>query len=217
MKIENVKSFVHYGVNLQQTKEQIIFGGFGIVAMAMLIGIFGFGYPQTLWTSVAAYLLSLLYLVLLSIFSKKLDLKKRIQCSALTSIFAVVLFTLSAAILLLVKSVPYVVLICFIPGLLAILSFLISYIRLKKNKYVNKRNNPKYNKMLSYAAIGSTIGALIFKTFLKRISFEIISAEVLVAILLEGVACLFAFMGAPVILKWYYIWKFSKQGVDLGY
>ena len=216
MDINNLKSFIKYGTDEQQSSEKFILGALGIVALSLLGGIFGFGYPQTLWMSIVIYVLSIIFLTLLFILSKNLNLTKRIKCSAIITIFTTTLFTFLSAIFLAIKNVPFVALICCIPMFLAILSASVCYIRLKMKKYLNKKNNQKYNNIIGYAAIGSALGLFLFRNYLTQTPIATVPPEIIVAILLELVACLFAIMGAPTFLKLYYVKKLNSEEINLN-
>lgn len=215
MEFDDIKAFIRYGVDDQQTKDKMLLGALGVVIMAMLCSTFGLFSLRTMWMSVAIYLLSPAFIITLSISSKKLDLKKRIQCSAIIVAFSIMLFTLSSAIFLVIASMPYVFFICLVPIFAACISFLICYIRLKRCRYARKKNSRKYNHMLVFAAVGCAIGYFAIRQMSAWLNSLSVPTEIVIAFILDIVACLFAIMGAPLVLKIYYISKLNSQGLSL--
>lgn len=215
METENIKAFIKYGVDEKQTQPKIIFGCWGVATMAMTASIIGFFHRQTIWMAIVVYLFSIAFFILSCVMSQKLTLKKRVQCSAIITVFTAFLFSMSGAIYFNIVNVWWGILVCCLPVLLAIISVLVCIIRLRKSQYSKKKNDPKYNNMLAFAAIGSVIGYLGFKKLSDYMASIVIPAEIVVALLLCLVACLFTIMGAPTILKLYYISKLTSQGIDL--
>ena len=69
--------------------------------------------------------------------------------------------------------------------------------------------------MSAFAAIGCAIAGIVsFDNLSKSVSSESIAPEMIVAIMLLILSCLFAIMGAPLVLKIYYIHKLNLQGIS---
>jgi hypothetical protein len=77
METKDIISFIKYGVDKQQTQVQQIFGCWGIIAMALLSGIFGFSYSK-IWISSITYFLSLVFFIVTLRLSKRTTLKDRV-------------------------------------------------------------------------------------------------------------------------------------------
>ena len=211
MKPENLRSFIVYGVDEEMPQGKIIVGGLSICALPCIIAIAGIERTNTIWMSVLIYLLSLSFLVTLFKASQNLDLKKRIFCSMVISIATTVLFSLSAAIILVKEGIPYGGLVCLIPTVLGIISFLVVYGRLRLNGYLNKKNNPKYKNLTVAALIGTGLSMWGFGDKLFARVEAMLPEGAYGSILALIIASVFAIMGAPTILKLYYLHKLESS------
>ena len=210
MKIENVKSFIRYGVNEQYNRDKTILGGLGISALAFLAGTCGFGQTNTIWLAIVIYVLSIVHMLLLFKVSKNINSKKYLLCSTIFCTFSTTVFSLSSAIFLIRAENPYVVLICLIPGGAALISFLFVFIQLNRNKYLNKKNNPKYKNIGAFVMIGMGCTYFARDYLFDWTSYMSLSEDTYSAILQILLASVFALMATPTALKFYYACKLDS-------
>ena len=215
MNVENLIAFIWHGINIQRTRGKMLLGSMGICAFATFACMDGFVYDMnTLIYTITVFLLSIAFIIVLSLFSRVLNIKTRIICDLIITSFTIIISSLSGKIYLYMNGVSHSTLISLVPLIFALISLLTSFIAIKKNKYIKKNNNPNLFKLVVMTTVGVVACDVIMKVYADTIS-EFISADIFIGALFLLIASAFAFTGAPSFLKIYYINILNQMGIDL--
>lgn len=213
--IENLISFIRYGIDNEKTRAKMLLGSIGISAFAMFACMDGFVYDMfTLVCTVVVFLLSISFIIVLSVISRVLNIKTRVICDFIITAFTIAIFSLSGKIYLYMNKISYSSLVSFVPLIFALTSFLFCYIKVKKNRYIKKNNNPNYLNLAAFAAVGVVIGTAIMRMYVDKIS-QPISPDTLIGVLFLLIASAFAIIGTPSFLKLYYLKILDRMGVSI--
>ena len=204
MEIKNVKAFVRYGVDEKMTQSKVMSGS---VIISLIAAVMGFiGICRQIWVSpIIIFMGGITYVIWASGLSKNLTPNKRVKCTALNTVAAALLFSLCCQVFVEMCSIQYGFLLTLSPLVLGAVSFLISFIKCQMNLYIDKKNNPKYMNLASFAALGVAASGLLLEDLPM---FENLPAEITLAICFCLLANAFSMVGAPSLLKVYYIKKF---------
>ncbi len=215
MDIKNLISFIRYGVDSAKTREKMILGAVAISIFSMFACMDCFIYDTlTLVCAIIIFLLSIAFIVILSIVARVLNMQTRVKCDAIITIFTVAICSLTGTVYFYMNEIPYSFLLLTVPFIFAIISFLNSYVKVKKNKYITKTNNPNYLNLAVFTGIGAVLGYVIMQRYYDQIS-EFISMDILIGVLFLMIAIIFAVMGAPSFLKLYYLKELNATGINL--
>lgn len=213
MNLRNAVAFVKYGIDEKKSRIDFIGSSVGISFFSMILGFVGFfRTPVSFILSLLIYFISILFVIFIAIKTKFLDFEKIIACYLSSSLFAMSLFSLCCLELLYINNISLAFLISIIPLFLSFISLGISFVKFKKNKYINKKNNLKYKNLSRYVLIGILFGIPFLK--IGTFNFEV-NKEVLAAAALLLLSSIFAILGAPLVLKLYYAKELKKRKIKL--
>lgn len=215
MDIKNLIAFINYGIDSNKTREKMILGAIAISIFSVFACLDCFIYNTlTLVCVIMIFLLSITFIIVLSVISRLLNIQTRIKCDAIITIFTVAICSLTGTVYFYMNEIPYSFLLLTVPFIFAIISFLNSYVKVKKNKYITKINNPNYLNLAVFTGIGVVFGYVIIERYYDQIS-KFISMDVLIGVLFFLIAIIFAVMGAPSFLKLYYLKALNSMGINL--
>ena len=217
MNIENLKAFIRYGIDETKTYEKIQLGGFGACLFAGLGCLPAVSDLKNLFSIIGAVTIALLtvpYFVFVLKIPKELTIKKRVVCDVINSLYLILTCTISGAICLSVSQVSVLMPISFVPLMLGVVSALSCWIKLKRNLYISKKNNPNLVNIAGFSAIGVFAGK-IFYNYFSSVNTNMTSDILLLSIGLIAVAAIFAIMGTPSFLKLFYLKTLKQMNINL--
>lgn len=216
MNAENLKAFIKYGVDEAKTHEKIQLGGIGVclfAAFGCLPAVFDLKNLFSMICAIVIALLTVPYFVFIVKIPKDLTIKNRVVCDAVNSLYIILTSTLGGAAWISVSQALVLLPISFAPIIAGTISALNCWIKLKRNKYISKKNDPNLVNIVVFSALGVFVGKR-FYDYYSSIDAGMTSDVLVLAIGLIAIAILFAIMGTPSFLKIHYLKVLKQRNID---
>ena len=217
MNTENLKAFIRYGVDKTKTYDKIQLGGIGACLLAGLGCLPAVSDLKNLFSAIGAAIIVLLtvpYFVFILKIPKDLTIKKRVVCDAVNSLYLILTSTISGAVWLSVSQVSILFSVSFVPIIMAFISALGCLVKVKRNHYISKKNNPDLVNLAGFAAIGVFVGKK-FYDFFSSVNANMTYDILFLAIGYIAIATIFAVMGTPSFLKMYYLKILRRMDINI--
>lgn len=218
MNTENLKAFIRYGVDETKTYDKIQLGGIGACLLAGLNCLSAFSDLQNLFSIIGSIIIALLtvpYFVFIIKIPKELTIKNRVVCDAVNSLYLTLTSSLGGAIWISVSQTSVLLSISFVPIMFALISVLGCWVKVKKNHYISKKNNPNFINIAGFSAIGVFVGKTFYDYF-SSVNTNMTSDILLLAIGLIAIATIFAILGTPSFLKIHYFKTLKQMNINLN-
>lgn len=217
MNTENLKAFIRYGIDETKTCDKIQLGGIGaclLTGMGCLPAVSDLQNPFSIIGALILALLTIPYLVFILKIPKNLTIKNRVICDAVNSLYLILTSTIGGAVWLSVSKASTLFPISFVPIIIALITSLGCWVKVKRNCYISKKNEPNFVNIAGFSAIGVFVGKK-FYDFFSSVHTNMTSYILLLAIGLIAIATLFAIMGTPSFLKIHYLKTLKRMNIVL--
>lgn len=217
MNTENLKAFIRYGVDETKTYDKIQLGGIGACLLAGLGCLPAVSDLKNLFSIIGAVIIALLtvpYFVFIVKIPKDLTMKKRVVCDAVNSLYLILISTIGGAVWFSVSQVLILLSISFVPMMVVLICALGCWVKVKRNLYISKRNDPNLVNIAGFSAIGVFVGKKFYDYF-SSVNTNMTSDILLLAIGLIAIASIFAILGTPSFLKIHYLKILNRMNINI--
>ncbi|MBR2907264.1 MAG: hypothetical protein IKC26_04385 [Clostridia bacterium] len=122
--------------------------------------------------------------------------------------------TIGSAAWLSISQTSILLSISFVPIIIALITGLGCWVKVKRNCYISKKNSPNLVNIVGFSAIGAFVGK-IFSDFFSSVHTDMTSEILFFATGLIAIATLFAIMGTPSFLKIHYLKALKRMNINL--